>query len=133
MGTRGLALGQRNGALARQTMDMSVVKINALEIPPQARDEIVARFTARMNSLADVAGFEGFELLRPTGETETRWFVYTRWADQESYEGWRDGDGAQASHRAQDGEQPRPPVSMGATLLEFEVEVQAGPSDASGN
>ena len=107
---------------------MSVVKINALEIPPQAGDEIVKRFTARMNSLHDVAGFEGFELLRPTGDTEPRWFVYTRWADQASYEAWRDGDGARASHAQDDGEAPRPPVSMGATLLEFEVAVQVGPS-----
>ena len=118
---------------------MSVVKINALEIPPQAGKEIVGRFTARMNSLADVAGFEGFELLRPTGETETRWFVYTRWADQASYEAWRDGDGANASH-AQKGEtdqgetdqgetdQARKPVSMGATLLEFEIAVSTDPS-----
>jgi heme-degrading monooxygenase HmoA len=105
---------------------MSVVKINALEIPPQAGEEIVERFTARMNSLTDVAGFEGFELLRPTGETETRWFVYTRWADQVSYEAWRDGDGARTSH-AQGPDQPRKPVSMGATLLEFEVAVSAGP------
>jgi heme-degrading monooxygenase HmoA len=65
---------------------MTVVKINALQIPPQAGDEIVKRFTARMDSLTDVAGFEGFELLRPTGDAETRWFVYTRWADQDSYE-----------------------------------------------
>jgi len=117
---------------------MSLVKINALEIPPQAGDEIVKRFTARMNSLADVAGFEGFELLRPTGETESRWFVYTRWADQASYEAWRDGDGARASHARPadsdgdaDGEAaPQPtPVSMGATLLEFEVAVSA---DGSG-
>ena len=111
---------------------MSLVKINALEIPPQAGEEIVKRFTARMNSLADVAGFEGFELLRPTGETESRWFVYTRWADQASYDAWRDGDGARASHAAQPGEAAegeRPaPVSMGATLLEFEVAVSAGPS-----
>ncbi len=108
---------------------MSVVKINALEIPPQAGEEIVKRFTARMDSLADVAGFEGFELLRPTGETETRWFVYTRWQDQASYEAWRDGDGAQASHAQPEGsDQPRQPVSMGATLLEFEVTVSAGPS-----
>ena len=113
---------------------MSVVKINALDIPPQAGDEIVKRFTARLDSLADVAGFEGFELLRPTAESEKRWFVYTRWSDQASYEAWRDGDGARASH-AQGGEedggeaeQPRQPVSMGATLLEFEVEVAAGPS-----
>ena len=112
---------------------MTVVKINALEIPADAGDEIVSRFTARMNSLADVAGFEGFELLRPTGDTETRWFVYTRWADQAAYEGWRDGDGARASHAAPtnaegEAEAPRKPVSMGATLLEFEVEVEAGPS-----
>lgn len=108
---------------------MSVVKINALQIPSQAGDEIVKRFTARMNSLADVAGFEGFELLRPTADTETRWFVYTRWADQASYEAWRDGDGARASHaRGPEGDDAPPPVSMGATLLEFEVEVTAGPS-----
>jgi len=118
---------------------MSIVKINALEIPPQAGDEIVKRFTARMDSLADVAGFLGFELLRPTAETETRWFVYTRWSDQAAYEAWRDGDGARASHAGQaggqpgaddDGEAPKgpPPVSMGATLLEFEVTVEAGPS-----
>ena len=110
---------------------MSVVKINALEIPPQAGHEIVKRFTARLDSLADVDGFEGFELLRPTAETETRWFVYTRWADQASYEAWRDGDGARASHArgADDGEQR--PVSMGATLLEFEIEVSAGASSTS--
>jgi heme-degrading monooxygenase HmoA len=114
---------------------MSVVKINALEIPPQAGDEIVKRFTARLDSLKDVAGFEGFELLRPTGDTETRWFVYTRWADQASYEGWRDGDGARASHaqassneNTADTGEPQRPVSMGATLLEFEVAVQAAAS-----
>ena len=121
---------------------MSVVKINALEIPPPAGEEIVKRFTARMNSLTTVAGFEGFELLRPTGETESRWFVYTRWADQASYEAWRDGDGARASHAqgpstgdanrddAAD-QEPRKPLSMGATLLEFEVTVSAPGSGVS--
>lgn len=108
---------------------MTVVKINALEIPPQAGDEIVKRFTARMESLSEVAGFEGFELLRPTGEAETRWFVYTRWTDQAAYEGWRDGDGAANAHAKPEGEaEPQRPVSMGATLLEFEVEVEVGPS-----
>lgn len=119
---------------------MSIVKINALEIPPQAGDEIVKRFTARMDTLSEVPGFLGFELLKPTAETESRWFVYTRWADQASYEAWRDGDGARASHAEQatapphghggpEGEStPRPPVSMGATLLEFEVTLEKGPS-----
>ena len=109
---------------------MSIVKINALEIPPQAGEEIVKRFTARLDTLAGVPGFLGFELLRPTGETETRWFVYTRWSDQDAYEGWRDGGGARASHAEEATGGQRPPVSMGATLLEFEVELEAGPSGA---
>ena len=109
---------------------MSIVKINALEIPPQAGDEIVKRFSARIEELSKVDGFEGFELLRPTADTESRWFVYTRWADQASYEAWRDGDGRRASHAQQsDDSGPAPkPVSMGATLLEFAVEVSAGPA-----
>ncbi|KAG1648706.1 Heme-degrading monooxygenase HmoB [Nymphon striatum] len=45
--------------------NLSVVKINALEVPAQAGEEIVKRFAARMGSLHDVAGFEGFELLAP--------------------------------------------------------------------
>ncbi|MFW2380694.1 MAG: antibiotic biosynthesis monooxygenase family protein [Acidimicrobiales bacterium] len=104
---------------------MALVKINALEIPSQAGDEIVNRFAARMDGLKDVSGFEGFELLRPTGEAETRWFVYTRWADQESYDSWRDGDGARNAHaQPSDGDDPPRPVSMGATLLEFDVELR---------
>lgn len=112
---------------------MTVVKINALEVPPQAGDEIVKRFAARMEGLADVPGFEGFELLRPTGESEKRWFVYTRWADQASYEGWRDGDGSRNAHAQPPGgevDAPQRPVNTGATLLEFEVEVSTGPSEA---
>ena len=104
----------------------TVVKINALEFPPQAGDEIVKRFTARMSSLDGVEGFQGFELLRPTSDTETRWFVYTRWADQASYEAWRDGYRAVQAHATPEGEAPKPLVSMGATLREFEVEVAAG-------
>lgn len=59
---------------------MSIVKINALEIPEGAGDEVVSRFAARLESLDGLAGFEGFELLRPAAESERRWFVYTRWA-----------------------------------------------------
>ena len=110
------------------------MRINALNVPPQAGDEIAKRFAARADSLADVPGFEGFELLKPTGDAETRWFVYTRWADEKSYAAWRDGDGARNAH-AGDGadgggesSEQRPPVSMGATLLEFDVAVEAGSS-----
>ena len=110
---------------------MSIVRINALNVPPQAGEEIAKRFAARADSLAEVPGFEGFELLKPTGEEETRWFVYTRWADEESYAAWRDGDGARNDHAGEgESEQPRTPVSMGATLLEFDDAVEAPGSGA---
>lgn len=126
---------------------MSVVKINALNIPPQASAEIVRRFESRLTELSKVAGFEGFELLRPTGEEEPRWFVYTRWADQDSYQAWRDSetfakshqDGPPAGAKPQGGHpgghpggeaKPSGPVAMGSALLEFEVAVSAGPADS---
>jgi heme-degrading monooxygenase HmoA len=120
---------------------MAVVKINALEIPPQAGDEIVKRFSARLGELSTVSGFEGFELLRPTGENESRWFVYTRWADQASYEAWRNSDAFASGHAqagppaggghgadGDNGGERKGPMSMGATLLEFDVAVTAGPA-----
>lgn len=124
---------------------MSLVKINALAIPPQAGDEIVNRFAARMEEMSTVAGFEGFELLQPTGEAETRWFVYTRWADEASYQAWRNGESfarghanagagpggpppADADDSTPKSDGPRP-LSTGATLLEFEVRLTAeGPA-----
>ena len=119
---------------------MSVVKINALAVPPQAGEEIVERFSARLDELSTVPGFEGFELLRPTGEAEQRWFVYSRWADEKSYQAWRTGDAFARGHAGQgpsagDGEKAEkpsgpPPVSTGSTLLEFEVSLAAGPQDS---
>jgi heme-degrading monooxygenase HmoA len=140
---------------------MSVVKINALQIPPQAGDEIVKRFAARIDELSEVDGFEGFELLKPTGEAESRWFVYTRWADEDAYLAWRNSDTFARGHAASGpssgghpgghpgGAEGRPdaasesgghgagghpgqqggppPVSTGATLLEFEVALARDP------
>ncbi len=113
---------------------MSVVKINALEIPEGRGDELVGRFLPRLEELATVEGFEGFELLRPTSDTETRWFVYSRWASEEAYQAWREGDVFRRGHAGQGGpeggEQPRPqPVAMGSSLLEFEVAAATGPAD----
>ncbi len=113
---------------------MSVVKINALEIPEGRGDELVGRFLPRLEELATVPGFEGFELLRPTGEAETRWFVYSRWTSEEAYEAWRSGDVFARGHAGQGGggeggEQPRPqPIAMGSSLLEFEVAAARGPA-----
>jgi heme-degrading monooxygenase HmoA len=96
---------------------MSVVKINAISVPDGAGGMLEERFAARADSMRGVPGFLGFELLRPTGD-EPRYFVYTRWEDEASFEGWRDSDRAGEAHA---GAQKGGPVSSGAELLEFEV------------
>lgn len=95
---------------------MSVVKINAIEVPEGAGPELEARFAARKQTVDDSPGFEGFQLLRPTAG-ETRYFVVTTWASEEDFAAWRDG----RSKDAHAGEQQRKPVATGAELLEFEV------------
>lgn len=93
---------------------MSIIKINAISVPEGAGPELEARFIARKQAVDGSPGFEGFQLLRPV-KGEERYFVVTRWADEESYEAWRDGD-ARAAHGGNS-----KPVASGAELLEFEV------------
>ncbi|HEX6311130.1 MAG TPA: antibiotic biosynthesis monooxygenase, partial [Acidimicrobiia bacterium] len=57
---------------------MSVVKINAIEVPEGMGPELEERFAKRAREVENMPGFEGFELLRPV-EGESRYFVYTRW------------------------------------------------------
>ncbi|MFV0316233.1 MAG: antibiotic biosynthesis monooxygenase family protein [Microthrixaceae bacterium] len=66
---------------------MSIVKINAIEIPEGAGPELEARFAARAGAVENQPGFERFQLLRPL-EGESRYFVVTWWADEESFQGW---------------------------------------------
>lgn len=101
---------------------MSVVKINAINVPPQAGPELERRFAERANSVDGAPGFLGFQLLRPVAGDD-RYFVVTQWTDEESFAAWRDGD-ARAAHAGQHGQ----PVSSGASLLEFEVVLDVRPS-----
>ena len=94
---------------------MSVVKINAISVPLQAREELERRFSNRAHTVDGTPGFLGFQLLRPV-KGEDRYFVVTHWEDEESFAAWRDGDAI----RAHAGERSDP-VSTGADLLEFEV------------
>lgn len=55
---------------------MSVVKINAIEVPQGAGPELEQRFAARKHSVDSEPGFEGFQLLRPVAG-ENRYFVVT--------------------------------------------------------
>lgn len=104
---------------------MSVVKINAIQVPPNAGPELEKRFAARAGAVENASGFLGFQLLRPTAG-EDRYFVVTHWADEESFAAWRDGD-ARAAHATPEGEAPRKPVATGADLLEFEVVLDVKP------
>ena len=105
---------------------MSVVKINAIQVPPNAGPELEQRFAARAGAVEGSPGFLGFQLLRPTAG-EDRYFVVTHWADEESFAAWRDGQG-RAAHAETPGEAPRKPVATGADLLEFEVVLDVKPS-----
>ena len=101
---------------------MSIVKINAIDVPAGAGAELEKRFAARKGAVENSPGFLGFELLRPVAG-ETRYFVYTRWETEEHYQAWAEGP-ARAAH-AGSGERPAP-VSTGANLLEFEVVLSVG-------
>lgn len=96
---------------------MSVVKINAIEIPEGAGPELEARFAARLGAVEQAPGFEEFCLLRPTAG-ENRYFVYTRWATEQAFRDWSATRSQEAHAGSREGGQP---VATGAALLEFEV------------
>ena len=74
---------------------MSVVKINAITVRPERADELVARFAARAGEVSDMAGFEAFELLRPTDDRDM-FLVYTRWRTEEDFQAWMNEPGVPA-------------------------------------
>lgn len=105
---------------------MSVVKINAIQVPPNAGPELEARFAARAGAVDKEPGFEEFMLLRPVAGDD-RYFVMTRWESEEAFQNWRNGQAFQHQHRETPTEEgkaeakPLQPVATGADLLEFEV------------
>ena len=96
---------------------MSVVKINAITVPKERADELVARFAARAGEVSSSPGFEAFELLRPADDRDT-FLVYTRWASEEDFQNWMNSAAFQHGHKAH-GEQG--PVSTGSELWQFDV------------
>ncbi len=90
---------------------MAVVKINRLAVTGDNAAELERRFAERKHSVDSEPGFEGFELLRPVAG-EDYYFVITRWADDASFQAWRD------KRQPRD---PRQTVSRAEGMLEFEV------------
>ncbi|HRD99735.1 MAG TPA: antibiotic biosynthesis monooxygenase [Ilumatobacteraceae bacterium] len=98
---------------------MTIIRINAITVPPQAGPELEKRFAARANEVDKMPGFEGFELLRPTDGSD-KYFVVTRWADVASFDNWVNSRAFGHGH-AQSAAAGAAPVSTHAELLSFEV------------
>jgi heme oxygenase (mycobilin-producing) len=101
---------------------MTVVKINAITVPADSGDELARRFAARAGAVDGQAGFEGFELLKPTDD-RTTWLVVTRWKDEDSFQAWLNspafGHGHRSAAERAGGEAPQP-VAVHSELWSYE-------------
>ena len=98
---------------------MSVVKINAIEVPAERADEMARRFAARAGEVEKAEGFEEFQLLRPADSNST-WFVYTRWRDEAAFQAWMGSRAFGEGHAKPEGADR--PVATGNQVLQFTVE-----------
>ena len=96
---------------------MSVVRINALQIPEAARESFEQRFAGRAGMVESAEGFEHFELLRPADGGD-RYLVYTRWRSEADFKRWTESQRPQGSG----------PAAAGSELWSFEVLQMAGPA-----
>ena len=102
---------------------MTIIKINAITVPADGGDDLARRFAARAGAVDDQAGFEGFELLKPTDD-RTTWLVMTRWADDESFQAWVSSPAFGHGHRGETEKADRPaapPAGMNSELWSYEV------------
>lgn len=102
---------------------MTIVRINAITVPPESGDELARRFAHRAGAVDSAPGFEGFELLRPTDERE-QWLVVTRWKDEAAFRAWAESPAFAHGHRGaaegSRGAEDRA-VSTGSELWSFDV------------
>ena len=80
---------------------MSVVKINAIEVPADAGPELEKRFAHRAHAVDNQPGFLGFQLLRPV-KGENRYFVVTQWESDEAFQAWASGPADRGAQGAAD-------------------------------
>jgi heme-degrading monooxygenase HmoA len=124
--------------------DVSVVKINVLQVPAERAEVLEQRFAARAGEVEKVDGFESFDLLRPTEGTD-RYLVITRWRDEDAFQAWMNSEAFTAGHAHSGGGAPAGgghpggeggghpggapagggPAAMGSELWGFEVVTSA--------
>ena len=105
---------------------MSYVVINAITVPTGNREEFERRFANRAGEVSKAEGFEAFELLRPASEAAAdRYFVYTRWASKDAFEGWMASAAFTQGHKGggpgHGSEAPQKPAGTGSEVLQYEV------------
>jgi heme oxygenase (mycobilin-producing) len=103
---------------------MSVVKINAIDVPAERADEMADRFAARAGEVEQMEGFEEFQLLRPADD-RTTWLVYTRWVDEAAFEAWVNSRSFTRGHAQP--QSPGGPVATHSQLWSFELAQTAIP------
>jgi heme oxygenase (mycobilin-producing) len=108
---------------------VSVVKINAIDVPAERAGELAARFGARAGQVERAEGFEEFQLLRPA-DGRTRWLVYTRWRDEAAFQAWVSSQAFQQGHAHAEG--AGGPVASGSELWAFDVVQTAQPTGPVG-
>lgn len=102
---------------------VTIIKVNAITVPPDSGDELAHRFAARAGAVDGQDGFEGFELFKPTDERST-WLVVTRWRDEGAFQAWVSSPAFAHGHRSQaerHGGDALAPVSTHSELWSFEV------------
>ena len=102
---------------------MSVVKINAIVVPPDKQERFEERFRGRAGSVETTPGFEWFELLRPKEGTD-QFLVYTRWESEEAFQAWHNSQDFDHAHH---GGESRAPVASHSQLWSFQVIETARP------
>ncbi len=106
---------------------MSVVKINVLTVPAEARETLEQRFAGRAGQVEAADGFEHFELLRPVEGTD-RYLVYTRWRSEEDFQAWTRSAAFAHGHRQAAGERgEQQPAASGSEVWSFDVVQSAEP------
>jgi heme oxygenase (mycobilin-producing) len=102
---------------------MTLIKINAIDVPAGSGDELARRFAARAGAVDDQDGFEGFELLKPADD-RTTWLVITRWRDEDSFQAWVRSPAFAHGHRSaaeRSGGEAPPPVGVSSELWSYEI------------
>lgn len=108
---------------------MSIVKINAVEVPPEMRERFEQRFRGRAGAVEQTPGFEWFELLRPDEGTD-RYLVYTRWESEDAYRAWAGGQGFARAHGGGGDDLAPAAPEHSAHLWSYEVVENSGPKPA---